>query len=152
MLVLIGVTPPPTTTTRHCRRQGAEADRWIHKKGHLFQQQQQRQQDADADDFDNEAPKPRRKQKWWYTNNGNYYGTPMATMDVSVLLFRKITSENEVLQYLVKVSLFLIIRKIIVFVNKTNKQIQYLWESKLPLHHWSFWNKTKRNNIFVLYK
>ena len=43
----------------------------------------------------------------------------------SVLPYRKITTKNEVLQYLIKVCLFLIISKNVVFENKTNKQILY---------------------------
>ena len=39
----------------------------------------------------------------------------------SVLPFRKITTKNEVLQYLIKVHLFLIISVNVVFKNKTNK-------------------------------
>ena len=39
MLVLIGVTPLTTTTTRRLRRQGAGSNVRSHKKGHRFQKQ-----------------------------------------------------------------------------------------------------------------
>ena len=102
---------------------------------------QKRRQYADAKNFDGDAPNLRSKQRWWYTNNGNDYGTTTATMEIIgkiltyflVLTFKKLTSNNEVLQYLIKVCLLLIISEHIVFENKTNEQIQYLWERKWPV-------------------
>ena len=40
--------------------------------------------------------------------------------------FKKITTNNEVLQYLIKVCVFSIMSQNIVFENKTNELIQYL--------------------------
>ena len=39
MLASIGVTQPPTTTTRSRQRRGAESYRHSHKKGHKYRQQ-----------------------------------------------------------------------------------------------------------------
>ena len=61
MLVLIGVTPPLEKTTRLRQRQGAEANKRIHKKGHCCRQQQN--SDTNDDNLGNEAPKTRLQQQ-----------------------------------------------------------------------------------------
>ena len=118
MLVSIGLTPLTMTTTRRRQRtqpqEGTPLPTTTKKR---------RQRDADDADFDDEAPNTRRQQQ---QQRRDADGENVLIIDkiltyFSVLPFRKATTKNEVLQYLIKVCLFLIISKNIVFKNKTNK-------------------------------
>ena len=79
---------------------------------------QGQRRDAAADGFDDKVLRPRRRQRQQDSNGDN-----MKSLTIS-------KKKDEVLQYLIKVCLFLLISENVVFENKKNKQIQYLREKK----------------------
>ena len=149
MLVLIWVTPPPTTTTRRLRWQFTEADGRSHKNGHFWRQRQ----NSNSNNMPTTTTSMTRRQSQ-YANN--YNKTPTTTTTVrrqtdNVAIIDKRLTKKFSLTISKKIKLCNTLSKFVCYSlsakqlcskNKTNKQIQYLWERKLtalffitPIHH-----------------